>query len=58
MIKPIVLYHRDDQVTLAGYDMVFTVDVVDSPYALLKYFDNGVATMADWEHFLDLTKVH
>ena len=58
MIKPIVLYQRHDQVTLAGYDIVFTVDVVDLPYALLKYFDNGVATMADWEHFLDLTKVH
>ena len=58
MIKPIVVYKLDDKVKLQDYDIVFTIDAVDSPYALLKYFDNGVLTMADWEHFFDLTKVH
>lgn len=58
MIKPVVLYKTDDRVTLAGYDVVFTVDAVDSPYALLKYVDNGVLKVSDWEHFLDLSKVH
>lgn len=58
MIKPIVLYKRDDKVTLEDCDTVFIVDAVDCAYALLHYLKNDVLKVADWYHFSELTKVH
>ena len=57
MIKPIVLYKPNDVVTINGKSTLFTIDVVDGAYALLKYMKNGRLKIGDWAHFSDLEMV-